>query len=67
MCDVTHLIRMGGGDTLMGGKWMQGGKAGSMGGKRGEGREAGFAFAKLQYVSSGFRCRVITGLLMRLY
>ena len=24
-------------------------------------------FAKLQYVSSGFRCQVITGLLMRLY
>ena len=24
-------------------------------------------FAKLQYVSSGFRCRVITGSLMRLY
>ena len=24
-------------------------------------------FAKLQYVSSGFRCRVIAGSLMRLY
>ena len=24
-------------------------------------------FTKLQYVSSGFRCRVITGSLMRLY
>ena len=27
----------------------------------------GLKFAKLQYVSSGFRCRVITGSLMRLY
>ena len=26
-----------------------------------------FKFANLQYVSSGFRCRVITGSLMRLY
>ena len=28
---------------------------------------ASLKFAKLQYVSSGFRCRVITGSLMRLY
>ena len=30
-------------------------------------RTAYLKFAKLQYVSSGFRCRVIAGSLMRLY
>ena len=41
---MTRLFR-GRGDILRGGKWGQGGEAGKVGGKRGEGsgvREAGF-------------------------